>query len=249
MSSRRSACAPPSGGGPDRLVGRHAHLAHGDRDAERDVGRVAGAGIAVGGQRDLHARRRAAAARPGTARGWRTRRPAAAWPPCPSWRARRCRRPSRGCSGRPRRRRARPRSGRPGRGRAGWRGRAACSPLAIPACRIARVCSPSNAPCSQNTSIQDACGRARVEHRALDEVDVGVARPCSGGTTWAPRKVRSGRGHGGERSAALVGHGQAIAGLGLDGRRARAQRLVHQPVEVGLQLRCRTRRGWPRRWS
>ena len=40
------------GGGADGLVGRHAHLAHGDRDAERDVRRVARAGVAVGGEGD-----------------------------------------------------------------------------------------------------------------------------------------------------------------------------------------------------
>lgn len=33
-----------------------------------------------------------------------------------------------------------------------------CSPLARPAVRMARAWSPSKAPCSQNTSIQRACG-------------------------------------------------------------------------------------------
>ena len=43
------------GRGPDGLVGGHPHVADGDRDAERDVGRVARAGVAVGGERDGHA--------------------------------------------------------------------------------------------------------------------------------------------------------------------------------------------------
>ena len=38
------------GGGPDRLLRGHPHLAHGERDAERHAGRERGARVAVGGQ-------------------------------------------------------------------------------------------------------------------------------------------------------------------------------------------------------
>ena len=89
-------------------------------------------------------------------------------------RARRCRRRRGRCSGRPRPRPARPRAARPGRGRAGCRARAGRARASRPASSTARDWSASNAPSSQKTSIQRACGAAGVEHLAADEVDVVV---------------------------------------------------------------------------
>ena len=43
------------GGGQQRLLGRHAHVAHRQGDAERHRGRVARAGVAVGGDGHVHA--------------------------------------------------------------------------------------------------------------------------------------------------------------------------------------------------
>src|SRR5262249_33534 len=49
--------AGPAGRGrPERLGGRHAHVADGQRDAKRHAGGVGGAGVAVGGEGDRHAR-------------------------------------------------------------------------------------------------------------------------------------------------------------------------------------------------
>ena len=124
-------------------------------------------------------RRRAAAARPGTATGWRTRRPGSSVATVDdagqrvdvgvgqvgavvgAGRAQLDREPH-----------AR------ARGRAGWRGSAAPARPRCPAVRTARAWSASNAPRSQNTSTQRAYGAAAVEHRAR--------RP-------APRSRRAGR--------------------------------------------------------
>ena len=90
MSSRRSARAPPAVADHTASSRRHAHVAHGDRDAERHARGVARARVAVGRERDGHARVDHAAGRRGTAPGSRTPHPAAASRRC------RCRRAPRG---------------------------------------------------------------------------------------------------------------------------------------------------------
>ena len=50
-------------------------------------------------------------------------------------------------------------------------------PRLAAASSTARDCSASNAPCSQNTSIQRALRSAGREHLAADEIDVVVGAP------------------------------------------------------------------------
>ena len=75
--------------------------------------------------------------------------------------------------------------------------------------------------------------RAGVEHRALDEVGVGVGVVLGRDDVGAEERALEAVGD--SQRALLVGHGEPVAGLGLDGRRAGAQGLADQPVEVGLQ--------------
>ena len=87
--------------------------------------------------------------------------------------------------------------------------------------------------------------RAGVEHLALHELDVGVGVVLGRDHVCAQEGSLVGARRGDREAAALVGNGQPVAGLGLDGRGAGAQRLGDQPVQVGAELRRRWRCAWP----
>ena len=237
------------GRGPHRLGGRHAHLAHRERDHERHRAREARARVAVARERDRDAGvdqpARVGVGLPGRELHARQQRRDGVASP----RARRHPRRRDTCSGRRMPRPARPRAARRRRGRAGCRAPAACRPCATPAARMRSLSSRSNAPRSQNTSIQRLCGAHGVEHLAAHEVDVLVAAVGVLGRHDVRAEERDlGRDLGGEaREPRLVVHGEPVAGLDLERRRALRAQLGHEAGEARAQLVVASRRAWPRR--
>ena len=124
------------------------------------------------------------------------------------------------------------------------------SPAARPGVSTARASSPSKA-CglagSQNTSTQRACGAQAASigpvTRSTYSAPVGARRA---------RRARRGTSSPAVTSAAsaqaarLVGDGEPVAALDLDGRGALRAHLGDQRGQPGAQLRRRSRRGWPR---
>ena len=154
------------------------------------------------------------------------------------------------CSDRRRPRPPRPRPGRRGPGRAGWRAPGRSSPAARPAASTARRLVRAERPLSQNTSIHRACGGACVQHRAAHQVHVAGHVAGELRRHHVRAEVGDLRGDlGGQRDpAGLVGHGEAVAGLALEGGRALA-RASRPPAGPGWRAgRRRTRPGSPPPW-
>ena len=250
MSLRRSARAPPAVADHTASSGDHAHVTHGHRDAERQARGEAGARIAVGRQRDGHSGvdhptcvrigRPGRELSAGQQRGDRVARGEQLQVVVAS-----C-----GCSGRRTPRRPRPRRGCRRRAAAGWRGCAARGRRPMPAVRIARAWSASNAPRSQNTSIHRACGAHAASIVADDERDVVVCP--SGELRGHDVRAEVGRLRGELRRDSqrtrLVGDGQPVSGLRLEGGDAARPQLAGQTCEVRCAARRHRRRGSLPRW-
>ena len=164
------------GGGPQRLGRSEIHVPHRHRDAERHAGGERTAGIAVGRQRDGHARVDEPSGRPDTVRAWRIRRPAAAWR---RWCLRACERIDvvvGGIGAVVHRRRAQ--LDREPDARAGAE-LAGVQPRVEPGGRArredVRASSTSKAPRSQNTSIHRACGAQAVSISPVTRSTYAVA--------------------------------------------------------------------------
>ena len=137
-------------------------------------------------------RRRSRGARRGTAGGSRSRSPGGTWRRCRSRRAPRRPRRSGRCSGRQRRRPSRRPAARPAPNPSWLPCTRRPSPASRPASSTRRDWSGSNAPSSQNTSIQRASGRQASSISPQTSSTYSSARPSySGGTAWAPRNVTS----------------------------------------------------------
>ena len=95
---------------------------------------------------------------------------------------------------------------------------AQASPAAAPACRIVRASSTSNAPRSQNTSIQRACGRHAASMSPATRLHVVVAAVAVLGGHHVRTEKRGLRGElaGDPQRPGFVGDGQAVPALGLE---------------------------------
>ena len=112
-------------------------------------------------------------------------------------------------------------------------------PAAIPACRMALASSTSKAPLSQNTSIHRASGA----HAPASGRRPGRRSRCGRRGTREARRERRGTSSPGVNSRAtrrargLVGDGQAVAALGLEGRDAAADAARRPTPDAAAQRR------------